>query len=162
MLTLVLVQLLACSGDTKSGDASDTSGVESDLSCSLMNSGTDWEWTGECPQMTTPCDVEVDGCALTIDYEADGGMTMGMPVGGTIEGDTITFTDGDSVTGCVGTIEGADQVSGTCGDGCTFSLRRKARRGGGWRGLRRLPPRPAGVGAALGVQAGPAENANLA
>lgn len=74
--------------------------------------------------MRTPCDIVVTECSLTIDYSADGGMTMGMPYAGTIEGDTITFEDGDGVNGCVGTIEDADTVSGTCDGGCTFTLRR--------------------------------------
>lgn len=139
MLTLLL--LLACTGDTKTDDTSDNGGDDSaDTSggddtandsggdtapeCATLNSGDDWSWNGDCPQMRTPCDIVVDGCSLTIDYAADGGMTMGMPYEGTIEGDTITFADGDSVTGCVGTIEDADTVSGTCDGGCDFTLRR--------------------------------------
>lgn len=139
MLTLLL--LLACTGDTKTDDTSDNTGDDSaDTSqdtgdtdtgdtdtgptCATLNSGDDWSFNGECPQMRTPCDIVVDGCSLTIDYAADGGMTMGMPYEGTIEGDTITFADGDSVTGCVGTIEDADTVSGTCDGGCSFTLRR--------------------------------------
>ncbi len=125
MLTLLL--LLACTGDTKTDDTSDNTGDDSAdtaSACATLNSGDDWDFNGECPQMRTPCDIVVDGCSLTIDYAADGGMTMGMPYEGTIEGDTITFADGDSVTGCVGTIEDADTVSGTCDGGCTFTLRR--------------------------------------
>lgn len=134
MLTLLL--LLACATERKTDDPAggDDSAADTDLdtsadsgsggACSALSSGDDWAWNGECPQMRTPCDIVVDGCSLTIDYEADGGMTMGMPYEGTIEGDTITFADGGSVNGCVGTIETADKVSGTCDGGCTFTLRR--------------------------------------
>jgi hypothetical protein len=51
-------------------------------------------------------------------------MTMGMPYAGTIDGDTVTFGDGDTVTGCVGTVETADKISGSCDGGCTYELRR--------------------------------------
>lgn len=98
-----------------------------DATCDAVNAGEDWQWSGECPQMVTPCDLVVEGCEISIDYEADGGMTMGMPYTGTIEGSSVTFTDGDSVTGCVGTLEDADTLSGTCvldGEACTFTLRR--------------------------------------
>ena len=141
MFTLIL--FLACSGTTKTDDTSATtddsgSGTDSGRgdsddsdtgtggACAVLSSGDDWYWKGECPQMRTPCDIVVDGCSLTIDYSADGGMTMGMPYEATIEGDTITFADGDTVTGCVGTIEDADTVSGTCDGGCTFELQRTA------------------------------------
>jgi len=48
-----------------------------------------------------------------------------MPYSGIITDNTITFADGDSVLGCTGTIEDADTVSGSCADGCTFTLRRR-------------------------------------
>lgn len=104
-------------GDTN--ETGDTAGT-----CDAVNSGTDWAWEGACPQMYTPCDIVVTECSLAIDYEADGGMTMGMPFAGTISGNTITFEDGDLVTGCVGTIEDADHISGTCDGPCEFTLTR--------------------------------------
>jgi len=144
MLTLTL--FLACAGGAKTDDstaATDDSGATTDDSgatddstaaddsaddtaptCDPMTSGDDWAWLGECPQMRTPCDIVVDGCSLTIDYSADGGMTMGMPYSATIEGSTVTFSDDNSVSGCVGTLESADKVTGTCSNGCTFTLRR--------------------------------------
>jgi len=138
MISLLL--FLACAGgsktddsaqhtgdDTSAGDDSaDTQAQDTDTgpACATLNSGDDWAWSGECPQMRTPCDIVVDGCSLTIDYAADGGMTMGMPYAGTISGDTITFEDGDSVGGCTGTIEDPDKVTGSCTGGCTFTLRR--------------------------------------
>ena len=70
--------------------------------------------------MATACEIIVDECSLTITYSS--GMTMGMPYSGTIEDDTITFDDGDSVTGCVGILEDEDNISGTCDGGCEFTL----------------------------------------
>ncbi len=122
-----LLSLLACSGsdDSDVTDTPDTEVVDTDAAeCATVNAGTDWAWNGECPQMRTPCDIVVDGCSLAIDYAADGGMTMGMPYSGTIAGSTVTFADGDEVTGCVGTVVDADTIEGTCGDGCTFTLER--------------------------------------
>ena len=102
--------------------AEDTNAEDSGSTCDPMNSGEDWGFRGQCPGMQTPCEILVDACSLTITYSS--GMTMGMPYAGTIEGDAITFEDGDSVTGCVGTLEDADNVSGTCDGGCEFTLRR--------------------------------------
>jgi len=121
--------LLGCVGgdDTKTDDTApvdDTSGETDTPACAEVASGDDWAWTGECPQMRTPCDIVVTECELVIDYDADGGMTMGMPHGGAAAGDTVTFTDDSTVTGCVGTILSADEIEGTCDDGCTFTLRR--------------------------------------
>jgi hypothetical protein len=144
MSTVALLLLLACTGansadDTGAADAdtdtdSDTdtdtdSDTDTDTdtnsgTCAALTSGADWAWNGACPQMPTPCDIVVSGCELTIDYAADGGMTMGMPYTATIAGDTVTFADGDTVQGCVGTIEDPDTVSGACDGGCTFTLRR--------------------------------------
>lgn len=126
-LSLPLLLLAACTGAAPAGDdtAANTNtdtGVAS--ACSTVSSGTDWAWRGECPQMRTPCDIVVSACALTIDYDADGGMTMGMPYAGTIDGNTLTFADGDTVSGCVGVVEDADTISGTCDGGCTFTLER--------------------------------------
>ena len=127
----LLMMLLACSGDAaeKGTDpADDTAGPVDSAeppACATLNSGDNWAWQGECPQMYTPCDIVVTDCTLAIDYAADGGMTMGMPYSGTITDSTITFADGDSVLGCTGTIEDADSVSGSCADGCTFTLRRR-------------------------------------
>lgn len=134
---LILLTLMSCSDkSTESADTSDNTTTSADSSadsgttdsptapaCATVSSGTEWAWYGECPQMTTPCDLVVDGCSITIDYEADGGMTMQMPGSGIIEGDTITFGNERSVTGCVGTVESPDSISGSCDSGCTFTLR---------------------------------------
>lgn len=131
-----LLLLLACftatdtadtAGASDSADTAEDSGDDTDTgndACDTLSSGDDWKWDGACPQMPTPCDIVVTECSLAIDYEADGGMTMGMPYAGTIEGDTITFADGDSRTGCVGTIKGPDRVTGSCDGGCEFTLSR--------------------------------------
>lgn len=125
---LIFLTLLACPATDDSAKADTNSDTNTDTGtpavCSELSSATDWYWNGTCPQMVTPCDIVVDGCTLTIDYEADGGMTMGMPYSGTIDGDTITFADGDGPTGCVGTIISAGEVTGTC-DGCEFTLERE-------------------------------------
>lgn len=96
--------------------------VDTDLPCDVLRSGDDWAFTGECPQMMTPCEVEFDACKLHITYSS--GMTMGMPFKATIEGDVVTFKDGDVVTGCVGTIESKNLVTGTCDGECSFTLER--------------------------------------
>ncbi len=146
-MSLILLSLLsACSGTsgkdsapggTDTGTAADDSGTTGDtgntdtgktdtgtLACASLSTGDDWAWNGQCPQMRTPCDIVADGCAFTIDYAADGGMTMGMPTGGTIAGDTVTFSEDNGVTGCTGTVIDADTVEGTCDGGCTFTLSR--------------------------------------
>lgn len=121
---LLVLTLLACPATDDSAKTTDTD-TGGGAVCSELSSGTDWYWNGECPQMITPCDIVVDGCSLTIDYEADGGMTMGMPYDGVIDGDTITFGQGEDwgPTDCVGTIISPDEVSGTC-NGCEFTLQR--------------------------------------
>lgn len=122
--------LLACStpadtstkGDTATADTADS--VDSGPACAVVNSGDDWSWSGECPQMGTPVVITVDGCTMTLDYDPVGGMTMGMPYSATIEGDVVTFANDDSVDDCVGTVETADRITGTCEGGCTYKLKR--------------------------------------
>ena len=78
--------LLACAGGAKtddsattddSADTTDDSGSADDSAedtaptCAALNSGDDWNFNGECPQMRTPCDIVVEGCSLTIDYAAE-------------------------------------------------------------------------------------------
>ncbi len=127
---MLFALILACgtADSTKTTDTSastDTSATEDTApACATVNSGTDWAWHGACPQMTTPVDIVVTGCALALDYQADGGMTMGMPYDGTVTDSTVTFGAGDSVTGCVGDVVSADRIEGTCDGGCAFTLRR--------------------------------------
>lgn len=106
--------------DTAGDTAEDTGGGDE---CTPITPGDDWSWTGECPQMTTDVAITIEGCELTLDYDSVGGMTMGMPYSGTIEGDTVTFADDNSVEGCVGIIDNENKITGTC-DGCEFKLRR--------------------------------------
>lgn len=135
MLSLYL--LLACTGGADSnpkGDsdpantddtgATDTGDGDTAPACATVTPGEDWAWLGECPRMTTPVVIAVESCALTLDYDAVGGMTMGMPYSATISGDAVTFAGDNSVTGCVGTVETADQITGSCDGGCTFTLSR--------------------------------------
>ena len=112
---------------TETGDTSDTSDTGGNgADCATVNAGDDWAWNGECPQMRTPVVITVSDCTLTLDYDAVGGMTMGMPYSGTVSGDQVSFDDGDSVDGCVGTVESADKITGTC-DGCEYTLTQKKR-----------------------------------
>jgi hypothetical protein len=136
MKTTWLALLLACSdkGDDSNAESDADTDADADTDtdtdtgpvCTKLSSATDWTWDGTCPGMLTPCDIVVKDCALTIDYAADGGMTMGMPFSGTIDGKTITFADDNALVGCVGTIKDPDHVEGTCtnGSGCAFLLYR--------------------------------------
>lgn len=116
--------LFACTTTSDSSKTTDSGGTDSTPGCATVNAGDDWAWDGGCPMMPTPVVIAVSGCDLTLDYDAVGGMTMGMPYSGTVSGTTVTFADDDSVTGCVGTVESADSISGTCDGGCDFTLAR--------------------------------------
>lgn len=122
--------LAACSGtsdssadDSSPHDSSADTDTDSGAACATITPGDDWAWDGECPGMTTPVSIAVDGCNLTLDY-GNGGMTMGMPYDATVSGSDVTFGDGDSVTGCTGTVESADKITGSCDGGCTYKLKR--------------------------------------
>jgi hypothetical protein len=110
--------------DTGPADSGNDSSGNDTGACATVNSGDDWAWSGECPQMGTPVVITVTGCSMSLDYDAVGGMTMGMPYTATIEGDTVTFANDNGVDGCVGTVESADKIVGECGDGCTYKLKR--------------------------------------
>jgi hypothetical protein len=131
---LLALLLLACSDKSSddSGNAADGGTADGGTAdggtadggsgeCTAINDGN-WAWRGECPQMGTPVVIAVDGCALALDYDAVGGMTMGMPYAGTLGVDTVVFDDGDSVGGCVGDILGPDEIEGSCDGGCTYTL----------------------------------------
>ena len=105
-------------------DTADSGGGDTAPACVTVTPGEDWGWRGECPGMGTPVAILVDGCHLTLDYDAVGGMTMGMPRSGDLVGDAVTFADDNSVKGCTGTVLDADSIEGTCGDGCTYTLKR--------------------------------------
>ena len=126
---ILLSLLIACtgaspdSGVSDSSDAVDTVDTEdTGPACTALTTADDWAWKGECPQMTTPCELSVNACAVSITYSS--GMDMNMPYSATVSGDTVTFDDNSTVTGCVGTITGPDTIEGTCGSGCTFTLQR--------------------------------------
>jgi hypothetical protein len=51
-------------------------------------------------------------------------MDMGLPEGAMVDGSAVTFDDGDSVTGCEGTVEDANTLSGTCDGECSWTLER--------------------------------------
>ncbi len=86
-MTLIAL-LIACGTATKAVDsaAADTSTTDTSTNgdtgpaCSVLNSGTDWAWVGECPQMRTPMDLVVTRLA------------SGLPVGGDLEyADEVTL-----------------------------------------------------------------------
>ena len=112
---------LACNGGETDAPGDTEATIDTEPACAELTTGEDWAFHGECPQMTTPCEITFDACGIRITYAS--GMTMGMPTKGTIEGDTITFRGGD-YAGCVGAVVSADEVTGSCGDGCTFDLTR--------------------------------------
>ncbi|GDX82686.1 hypothetical protein LBMAG42_44970 [Deltaproteobacteria bacterium] len=115
------------SADTGTGDTAETgdsAGEDTAPACETVNEGDDWAWSGDCPQMNTPVVITVNECELTLDYESVGGMTMGMPYSGTVEGDVVTFANDNSVKDCVGTVVKADKITGSCKGGCEFTLRR--------------------------------------
>ena len=110
--------------DSDSGggdDTEDTKGPPADPVCGVRP-GEDWLWNGECPQMGTPCNIAMADCEMTITYPSP--MDMGMPHAGVVKGTLVTFEDGPSVTGCTGTIESVDRITGSCAGGCTFELYR--------------------------------------
>jgi hypothetical protein len=120
-----MVWLMACA-TSEPTTATDVLGTDTDTDatetgadgCAAPTAGDDWAWTGECPGMETPCELAVDGCALSIAYSS--GMSMGMPTGAAVAGSDVTFDSG----GCVGTVVDADTIEGTCSSGCTFALTR--------------------------------------
>lgn len=118
---LLTLLALACSGGGADSAPTD-SAVDTAPTCTALSTADDWAWHGECPQMTTPCEITVSACAMTIAYSS--GMDMNMPYSATVSGDTVTFGDEGGVTGCVGTITDTDKIEGTCDGGCTFTLRR--------------------------------------
>lgn len=105
------------SGD--SGDPVDTGPLEEPV-CGVRPA-EDWWWWGECPEMGTPTGIRMTDCAMTLAY---GPMDMGMPYSATVEGDRVTFADGENRTGCVGFVVSADEIDGYCDGRCTFELKR--------------------------------------
>lgn len=120
------------SADTDTGESADTADTAEDTGTEELpvvcgvTVAEDWAFYGECPRMRTPCEIWVADeatCAFDVTYSS--GMTMDMPYSFTVAGDTVTFGDDNGITGCVGTLQGPDYVSGTCADGCTFTLERR-------------------------------------
>lgn len=114
-------------GDTEdSGDTEDTDDSIEYVDLCGIHYSERWAFNGECPQMRTPCELTVtDEAACTFDIAYASGMTMGMPFDMTITGVDVGFGDGDSVTGCTGTVVDGDTITGTCDGGCSFTLDRR-------------------------------------
>ncbi len=110
----------ACSGSVADNtDSDDTDG--SSAACEEVTAGDDWAWSGTCIGMTMGCEIERDGCELTITCS---GMDMGLPESAMVDGTTVMFDDGDDVTGCEGTVEDANTLNGTCDGDCSWTLER--------------------------------------
>lgn len=88
-----------------------------------------WAFDGECPRMKTPCELTVaDEASCRFDIAYSSGMTMGMPYEMTISGMSVSFGDGDQLTGCTGTVIKGDLIEGSCDGGCSFELYRETTR----------------------------------
>jgi len=119
-LALALLLSSACSGgDDDMEGMDDTDG--SSAACDEVTAGDDWAWSGSCIGMTMACEIMRDGCGLTISCS---GMDMGLPESAMVDGSAVMFDDGDDVTGCEGTVEDANTLSGTCDGGCSWTLER--------------------------------------
>lgn len=112
----------ACSGGKTAPDGSsaDTATpTTSPPACERVAQGDGWEWSGACIGMTMGCEIATDGCALTVTCS---GMDMGLPETAIVDGENVVFDDGPSLSGCVGTVEDRNTLSGTCDGGCTWTL----------------------------------------
>lgn len=118
-LASTLLLLSACSGGTSDTDG--TADTDGSAACDEVAAGDDWAWSGSCIGMTMGCEIVRDGCELTITCS---GMDMGLPEGAMVDGSAVTFDDGDSVTGCEGSVEDANTLSGTCDGECSWTLER--------------------------------------
>jgi hypothetical protein len=119
-LASTLLLISACSGGANDTDGTNDTDAESSA-CDEVTAGDDWAWSGSCIGMTMGCEIVRDGCELTITCS---GMDMGLPEGAMVDGSAVTFDDGDSVTGCEGTVEDANTLSGTCDGECSWTLER--------------------------------------
>jgi len=116
-------------GADGSGSGLDTTADVADTTvepaCTALAAGS-WNVNGSCIGMLMTGDMTLDasGCSFTL-----GGwnMAMDIPAGGTVEGDTVTFT-GLSWTGCTGTVASTGlRVDATCpaaggSPSCSFTM----------------------------------------
>lgn len=119
-LASTLLLLSACSGGTSDTDGTADTDAGS-AACDEVAAGDDWAWSGSCIGMTMGCEIVRDGCELTITCS---GMDMGLPESAMVDGSTVMFEDGDDVTGCEGTVEDANTLSGSCDGDCSWTLER--------------------------------------
>lgn len=118
--TMVATLLAACAGGGGATDSSDTD-VDSDATaaCADVTAGKGWEWSGSCIGMTMGCKITKTGCDLTVVCT---GMDMGLPESGSIADDVVTFNDGASLSGCSGTVDDPNTITGTCNGDCEWTL----------------------------------------
>lgn len=108
----------ACSGGTTDTSDTDSSDTDTTVTCTALPEGA-WVLTGTCFGMTMGATLTLDdtGCAFTF---SDWSMSMNVPEGGKVNGDTVKFT-GAGWKACTGTVAN-DIVTGTCDDGCAYEM----------------------------------------
>lgn len=120
---------MADTGSEGSGSGADTSDTQADTTvepaCTALAAGN-WNVNGSCIGMMMSGEMTVDatGCSFTL-----GGwnMAMDVPAGGTVAGDTVTFT-GRNWTGCTGTVAATGmRVDASCpaasgSPACSFTM----------------------------------------
>ena len=114
---------VADTGTADTGEGSADTTVEP--ACTALTAGS-WNVNGSCigMLMTGEMTLDASGCSFTL-----GGwnMAMDIPAGGTVEGDTVTFT-GRNWTGCTGTVASTGmRVDATCpaasgSPACSFTM----------------------------------------
>jgi hypothetical protein len=124
---LALVMVLGCGGNTGAEDSDDTDVADSDTTatsteaCTALTSGR-WAGTGAAFGMAMEADLAVDdgGCGFTF---SNWNMSMSVPDGGVVAGDTVTFTGNAFWSSCSGTITNDGAFGGTCSDdGSDFEM----------------------------------------
>jgi hypothetical protein len=115
--TLMLV--VGCGTPTPDPD-DDTDLAETDVAaaCVALREG-EWEGSGSCFGMSMSADLVLDaeGCSFTFE---NWNMTMSVPDGGVVDGDTFTLT-GTGWGTCEGTAT-PRSMEGQCEDGCIFEM----------------------------------------
>lgn len=117
LLPLVLC-LGGCGAAGSSDEDTDAADTDVAVTCTTLDEGA-WVMTGTCFGMTMGATLTLDdtGCAFTF---SDWNMSMDVPKGGKVDGDTVTFT-GVGWKECSGTlVDGV--VTGGCPNGCTYEM----------------------------------------
>ena len=125
--TFVIAVLVcaACGGASETDDTDSTAESDTDAAteegCTELTSG-DWVGSGAAFGMSMGVELEMDaeGCTFELNNWS---MNMGLPDGGTVDGDQVTLAGTSYWESCVGTADSEGEVSGVCdNDGAAFSL----------------------------------------